>query len=100
MKNVIGNILIELQKSLEDGIANDPLLLNDPERLGTFAFQSHIEAYRRGGFETLTLAEQVVFLDVVEATALFDYGVGTGLSIALRGLMMVNVPLPGLVPYQ
>jgi hypothetical protein len=99
LKSVIGSILIELQVSLERGIRANPSLLDNPEALGRFAFDSHVDAYRRGGFGDLTLAEQVVFLNVVEGTKLLDYGIATGLSVAVRGLMMVNPPLPGLVPY-
>lgn len=85
--------------ALEEGIRSNPALLDDPNALGRFAFDSHVDAYRRGGFGDLAFADQLVFLNVVEMTEVFAYGTGTGLSIALRGLMMANIPYPGLVPH-
>jgi RHS repeat-associated protein len=95
----VDSITVELQIALEAQIAENPQLLENPFELGQVAFRTHSDAYARGGFGNLTLAEQAEFLDVIDLGSLTDFGVGPAAEVAWRGLGMVNWPLPGLVPY-
>jgi len=97
----IDRIMLELQVALEEAIAADPSLRDDPDALGQAAVESHYGAYERGGFGDLTLPEQAEFLEVIRLTDSFDFGYMAGIGVMVKGFFgLANWPLPGLAPYR
>lgn len=87
LKAFVANTALELQQGLENALRDDPSIATNRERLLDVGYKSHASAYERGGFETLTIWDQI---GVGATPDLGDLANTHAVPVYFRSLHMVN----------